>query len=236
MKIRGIIRLVAIAVACTILLPIIFNLYLMISPDSGTEDIGHALVEAIPMGTQILYTINAFLSPTTGGMDSSLESLLSSDLMAQEAIIIDMAQLFLVAVIILALKALIKGWFATVDTGLIVNQLANILVEILFVFTASLFANFVYNFFIEQVSTLTGTSQDVILYTVAAISFVGGIAALIFGGGILRSSLQVSLKMLEAVLTYAMCIILLLSLAPWYFVVPVWILMIWAFHFLDSLF
>lgn len=234
MKIKAMIRLIASILLCVILIPIIIEFYFMISPSNGAEDLETALIKALPMGEQIAYTIKAILSPAEAGLKGTLDHLFSNNLFTIDALILDLAQLYLISTFVLALSSLIQKWFSGIKKGFI-NALANHITEILFIFTAYLFATYIYDFFIAEVSNLSELPQKIAIYFVAILSFAGGTIALFCGGKFQHSILKTLLKLLESTLAYVMCILLLLSLSPWFLILPMWVIMVWAFYFVDNL-
>ncbi len=228
-------RLIAVLVLSVILLPFIFTFYFSVSPGCTPQELGNSIVETVPLGEQILKTFTALTSDGgISGFESAVDWLEYIGLPVGEVLLLEVSQLFLISVIMLALEAILKKILKDVEKGLL-NQIANIVYKCLVVFSASLFANFVYDFFLEQVSMMTGTSQDIMIYVVSAISIVGGIVALIVGKGFFKSIFKCLLKVSELVVTYALCMALFLAIFPWYPVIFSWVVIIWVFYFLEKL-
>ena len=234
MKINGLVRVIVVVLLSWIVIPVIFTVYFAIKPGFTAQDIGDAIIKTVPLGEQIWGTFVAATGQGSAGFESALNWFDNTQIAAGEFIVLEAAQIFLISVIMLALEAVIGIALKDVSSGLL-NQIANILYKAMIVFGASLISQGIYDFFINEVSKLTGTSQSVMIYVVAILSVVGGIVALIVGKGFVKSALKCTLKMTEVIVTYALCISLFLGLFPWIAVVIVWILVIWGFYFVEKL-
>lgn len=234
MKMKGLSRLIAVVAVSVLLLPYVFVVYLALTPGAGAQDIGEAIIKTVPLGEQIWGTFIAASGEGSSGFESALGWFDNTQIGAFEFIILEASQIFLISVIMLALESVIGILIADVGKG-ILNQIANILYKLLVVFGASLISEGIYNFFINEVSKLTGTTQDVMIYVVVILSVVGGIVALIIGKGFVKSSLKCLLKTMEIIVTYALCIALFLGTFPWLAVIIMWILVIWGFYFVEKL-
>ncbi len=234
MKAPSIVRLVAVVALTVILLPIVLSLYCNISVGSAPEEIGSAILAAVPLGEQIMNTVLAITGSNGEALISTLDWMNAHNISEAEALVMEVSQIFLISVIMMALETLIGLAFKKVERG-IINQIANILYKVLVVFCAALFAKWVYSFFLVQVSQLTGASQRVMIYTVSILSVVGSIVALIFGGGFMKSMMKCSLKMIEALITFILGCALLMALFPWYILILIWIAVIWGCYFAEKL-
>ncbi|MBQ3499134.1 MAG: hypothetical protein IJA87_08410 [Clostridia bacterium] len=234
MKAKGLFRFIAVLLLCIILLPIIFSVYVGISPGDPPQDIGNAIISTVPLGEQIWGTFLAASGQGSEGFESALGWFDNTDINAFEFIILESSQVFLISVIMIALESLLSIALSDIGRGFL-NQVANILYKSMVVFGASLISQLVYDLFINEVSKLTGTSQNVMIYVVAILSIVGGIVALIVGKGFVKSALRCALKSAEIFVTYALCISMFLGTFPWIAIIIVWILVIWGFYFVEKL-
>ena len=219
-------RILAALALCIIVVPTVLALYLGLSTGATMLEFGSAFVSAIPLGDLFYSIAVSAVSGNASGVTSSANWFANSQNVSSMYLMYEYGQVFLIGIFVMALDKVLDVVFGCNEGAFSLETIGDILCKLPMVLVASLIANKIYGFCGDQIALLPLEATDTMLFTVALISFIGGIAAIVLAGGFLKSFIQVTLKLLVVSWTYVSCILVAYSLLSIPVVIISWIILV----------
>lgn len=197
-------RLVAAVTLSVILLPFILQLFLTFSREDSPSVILNKLVSAIPFGNAILKVVSAVLTDAMSNQGSLLDWMSDQEFTFPQYFTMEMGKMVFSGVILALLTKLQqvgiedkkrKGWL---------NRIADMVYLTLFVFSAGLLTDLLFEFFDLLVKDTAGIFRDIFVYIYSGGLGVAGVVLLVISGMVLLDAvLSVVLNCFKMAWTYA---------------------------------
>lgn len=202
--IQGLMRLIAAVTLSVILLPFILQFYLAFSQEDSPQMLLNKLAAAIPFGDGILKVVTGVLTDAMSNQDSLLDWIGKQEYDVSHYFTMEMGKMVLSGVILAALTNLARARIADDKRRGMLNHAADLVALTLFVLTASLLSDLLFEFFHSLVMNTADSFRSVFMYIYSGGLGIAGIAIMVISGTMLADALlSVALSCFKMAWTYA---------------------------------